>query len=479
MPTSRQNLPLDVPRAELLEFTSRVISEAWSSFDSARATETPITANLLELARLPLGESSTPALQALEEAAAALDASLTQSRPRFFAFVGSSGLEVGVLGDALASCFDVNLAVTARAADLIEAQSLEWVAQLLGYPFGGGTVTSGGMVSNLTALMAARERAIPGVRHTGFAGRQVAMYCSSEAHYSVRRAAEVLGIGADWVRSLPLDANRRMRAVDLARAIDADIAAGIVPIAVVATAGTTLTGAVDPIGLLADVCAARNVWLHVDGAYGLPAACVPEAREIFAGLERADSLSVDAHKWLFLPKACGVVLVRDRASLAAAFSHHENYMLHEDADPNTGAEEVLNPVDMTLEYSRPFRALKLWLALRVHGAEQYRAAIAQNLEQAQLCARLVRAHDDLELLVEPQLSTVPFRHVPKSLRGDEAAINHHNLSLVKRMQEDGRVFVSSAVVDGQICLRPCFVNFRTSDEDVQALIDLTLELGAS
>ena len=225
MPTSRPNLPLDVPRSTLLEFTSRVISEAWSSFDSARVTETPITANLLELARLPLGEHSTPALQALEEAAAALDASLAQSRPRFFAFVGSSGLEVGVLGDALASCFDVNLAVTARAADLIEAQSLEWVAQLLGYPFAGGTVTSGGMVSNLTALMAARERAIPGVRHTGFSGRRVAMYCSVEAHYSVRRAAEILGIGADWVRSLPLDANRRMRPDDLARAIDADIAA--------------------------------------------------------------------------------------------------------------------------------------------------------------------------------------------------------------------------------------------------------------
>ena len=475
MPTSRPNLPLDVPRSTLLEFTSRVISEAWSSFDSARATETPITANLLELARLPLGEHSTPALQALEEAAAALDASLAQSRPRFFAFVGSSGLEVGVLGDALASCFDVNLAVTARAADLIEAQSLEWVAQLLGYPFGGGTVTSGGMVSNLTALMAAREHAIPNVRHTGFAGRQVAMYCSSEAHYSVRRAAEVLGIGANWVRGLPLDANRRMRPDDLARAIDADIAAGIIPISVVATAGTTLTGAVDPIDSLADVCTARNVWLHVDGAYGLPAACVPEARAIFAGLERADSLSVDAHKWLFLPKACGVVLVRDRASLAAAFSHHENYMLHEDSD----AEEILNPVDMTLEYSRPFRALKLWLALRVHGAEQYRAAIAQNLEQAKLCARLVRAHDDLELLVEPQLSTVPFRHVPANLRGDELALNVHNLSLVKRLQEDGRVFVSSAVVDDRVCLRPCFVNFRTRNDDVQALIDLTLELGSA
>jgi aromatic-L-amino-acid/L-tryptophan decarboxylase len=137
----------------------------------------------------------------------------------------------------------------------------------------------------------------------------------------------------------------------------------------------------------------------------------------------------------------------------------------------------LNPVDMTLEYSRPFRSLKLWLALRVHGADQFRAAIERNLTQARLCADLVRSQPRLELLVEPQLSTVPFRHVPETLIGDEAALNHHNLELVKRMQVDGRVFVSSAMVDGRACLRPCFVNFRTSEEDVRALIQITLELG--
>ncbi len=470
-PELRPSLPLDVSRQELLQAATSIIAKAWQSFDHARDTEPEIATEIVELAKRSLQETPTSAIEALNEAATTLDASLAQSRPRFFAFVGSSGLEVGVLADALASAFDVNLAVSGRAADLIEHQALAWVAELVGFPFGAGSFTSGGMVSNLTALVAAREQAMPEARQTGLAGKQMALYCSAEAHYSVRRAAEVLGIGANNVRSLAIDKNRRINPNDVAAAIDDDLKNNIMPVAVIATAGTTLTGAVDPINALADVCESRNVWLHVDGAYGLPAAAVPEYKHLFSGLRRADSVSIDAHKWLFLPKACGVVLVKHGRTLSAAFSHQENYMLH---DNDTHA---LNPVDQTLEYSRPFRALKLWLALRVHGAKQFRAALKRNLEEAQYCTVLVRQNQDLELLAEPQLSVVPFRHVPKSLRGQEDKLNLHNTELVKRMQEDGRVFVSSAMVDEKVCLRPCFVNFRTTKEDVRALIEITLELG--
>jgi aromatic-L-amino-acid/L-tryptophan decarboxylase len=467
--TKRDGLPLDVSRKELLEHASEIILKAWQSFDVARPGEPPIDADLKELAKEPLLEMPISARQALEEAARILDTSLAQSRPRFFAFVGSSGLEVGVLADALASCFDVNLAVSGKSADLIEAQALRWVGEFIGYPANGGAFTSGGMVSNLTALAAAREYALPHSRQHGLWGHAVALYCSSEAHYSVKRAAELLGIGANNVRGLPIDKTRRVNPDEVAKAIDKDRASGITPIAVVATAGTTLTGAIDPIAQLAEICKQRNVWLHVDGAYGLPAASLSELQEKFAGLDHADSVTIDAHKWLYLPKACGVVLVKNRNTLAAAFSHFENYMLHD--------ESKMNPVDMTLEYSRPFRALKLWLAFRVHGAEQFRTAIRNNLAQAQLCKTLVLQHEELELLVEPQLSTVPFRHVPKHLRVNEAALTEHNLNLVKHMQDDGRVYVSSAVVDGKVCLRPCFVNFRTCDDDVKVLIDVTLELG--
>jgi aromatic-L-amino-acid decarboxylase len=255
-----------------------------------------------------------------------------------------------------------------------------------------------------------------------------------------------------------------MRPDLLAAAIDRDLADGLRPVAVVATAGTTLTGAVDPIRAVAEVCAAHGVWLHVDGAYGLPAAATASARHLFDGLELADSAALDGHKWLFVPKACGVLLVRSRADLEAAFSHDAPYI------PEIEFGE--HPVEWTLEYSRPFRALKLWLALRAHGAEAFREAIEHDLELARLVADLVRKADDLELMTEPSLSIVPFRRVPA--RGD---VDLHNQRLVGALQRDGRVYVTGAVVDGSWCLRPCMVNYRTTEDDAHALVDIVREVG--
>jgi aromatic-L-amino-acid decarboxylase len=252
-----------------------------------------------------------------------------------------------------------------------------------------------------------------------------------------------------------------------AAAIDADRRAGIVPVAVVATAGTTLTGAVDDLAALAEVCAAREVWLHVDGAYGLPAAATALAGPLFAGLDRADSATVDAHKWLYVPKACSVLLVRDRDDLEAAFTHDESYI------PHTDREDV-HPVDRTLEYSRPLSALKLWLAFRVHGARAIRAAIERNLRQARLLAELVLQEPRLELLVEPQLSAVCFRHQPPH---GMAAVEH-NAALAAAITAEGRILLAPATVDGVPCLRACFVNHRTTEDDVRSIVDVVLELGA-
>ncbi len=455
---------LDIPREEALAHAAEIVTLAWRSFDRARESDPPIDDRLRELLAAALPEGPTGVTEVLEDARRALDESIAQTRPRFFAFVASSGLEIGVIGDLLASCFDANLAVWAAAATEIEGQAVRWVAEFLGFPAEAGAFTSGGTVSNMTALAAARERALPGVRRHGMGDARPTLYCSSEAHYSIERAAEILGIGSDSVRALPIDGDRRLPPEAVAAAVRADRAAGLVPVAVVATAGTTLTGAVDPIDALADICEEEGIWLHVDGAYGVPAATTPSAAHLFAGLDRADSVTLDAHKWLYLPKACGVLLVRRREDLFHAFSHEEAYIPHERA-----AEHM---VDITLEYSRPFRALKLWLAFRAHGAQAFRDAVERNLQQARLLHRLVVEEERLEPLCgAPPLSIVPFRHAGG---GDP---DRHNAQLVRLLQDDGRVWVAPATVDGRVGLRPCVVNFRTTDDDIRALVEVAVELG--
>jgi aromatic-L-amino-acid decarboxylase len=460
------SLRLDATREEALGRAAAIVAEAWRSFDRPRPGQPAVDDRLRELLRAALPAGGSSAIGALEDAARVLDTSLAQPRPRFFAFVGSSGLEIAVLGDLLASCFDVNLALWAGAASEVEEQAVRWVSEFIGFPAAAGAFTSGGTISNVTALAAARERALPGTRRCGMAGQAGALYCSGEAHYSVVRAAELLGIGSDRVRGLRQDGARRLAPEEVAAAIDRDRDAGVASIAVVATAGTTLTGAVDPIDALADVCAERGTWLHVDGAYGVAAASTTSAGHLFAGLERADSVTLDAHKWLFLPKACGVVLVRRREDLHGALAHEEDYVPHDRPEHHM--------VDITLEYSRPFRALKLWLAFRAHGADAIRDAIERNLRQARLLHDELAACDDVELLCgEPPLSVVPFRHVPHGV----ADLDAHNLRLVAALQETGDVWVAPATVDGKVCLRPCVVNYRTTDEDVRALVELACEAG--
>ncbi len=459
-------LRLDAPREEALAHAAKLVEEAWRSFDRFRPEEPPLDSRVRALLKAELPDDAVPVHEALDDAARILDESIAQPRPRYFAFIGSSGLEIGTIADLLAHTYDINLAVDARAATEIEQQAVRWAGEFVEFPAGGGAFTSGGTISNMTALAAARERALPGSRTAGLAGERVAAYCSQEVHYSITRAVELLGIGSQNLRSIPIDERRRMRPDALADAIDRDNELGITPIAVVATGGTTLTGAIDPIADLADVCSERGVWLHVDGAYGLPAAAVPSRRELFRGIERADSASLDAHKWLYLPKACGVVLVRRSEDLTAAFAHEQGYLPHQ--------RHELHAVDITLEYSRPFRALKLWLAFRAHGAGAFREAIAQNLAEAELLYDTVVAEPDFEVLgPPPQLSIVPFRHVPPGVED----VNAHTDRLAKALQVDGRVYLASALIDDAVWLRPCFVNFRTTEEDVMALVDVVRELG--
>jgi aromatic-L-amino-acid/L-tryptophan decarboxylase len=463
-PDPERPLRLDAPREEALEHVAKLVAEAWRSFDRPRPEEPPLDERLRAILQASLPNDPVSVHEALDDAARAMDESIAQPRPRYFAFIGSSGLEIGALGDLLAATYDMNLAVDARAATVLEQQAVRWVGEFIGYPAANGAFTSGGTISNMTALAAARERALPGSRAAGLGGLRPAVYASAEVHYSITRAVELLGVGSDRLRDVPIDAEHRMRPDLLAEAIDRDIADGVTPVAVVATAGTTLTGAIDPLAPIAEICEARGIWFHVDGAYGLPAASVVPDR--FAGVERADSVSVDAHKWLYVPKACSIALVREPDALSEAFAHEEGYLPHQ--------QHELHAADITLEYSRPLRALKLWLAFRAHGSAQFREAIGRNLAEAQLLHRAASARPDFATFdAPPHLSIVPLRHVPDGV----VDLDAHNQTLAEAIQADGRVYLASALIDGEVWLRPCFVNYRTTDDDVMAILDVAAELG--
>ncbi len=465
------SLSLGPDRDRVLNHAAELVSGIWADFDEARDSHPMTSPGLEKILKEQLPQDPSDPIAALDFAAEALDSSLTQARPRYLAYIGSSGLEIGALGDLLAHSHDPNLALDAGTASEIERQTITWLGEFLGYNNAQGFFTSGGTVSNLTALAAAREQALPDSRSTGMGTHTLALYSSAEAHYSVRRAAEVLGIGGDNVRSIHIDSQRRMDPSALAQAIKADREAGVIPMAVVATAGTTLTGAVDSINEIAEVCG--DIWLHVDGAYGLPAAGTKTAGPLFAGLNRANSVSIDAHKWLFVPKACSALLVKRPELLAQAFSHNEAYIPHEHGDTNA--------VDITFEYSRPLRALKLWLAFKVHGAQSFRDALEGNLAQAQLLYHLASDAPDFEVLSSPpQLSTVPLRHIPASLEAASSTqINKHTAQLQLALVADGRVYISPAQINGDTWLRPCFTNFRTTTEDVHVSFDVIREVSNS
>lgn len=462
-----ENKPLRLgpKRDAALKRATEIVAKAWDEFYLAREHEPLVEPALATTLKERLPEDPSDPIDSLNLAAEVLDTSLAHSRPRFMAWIGSSGLEIGALGDLLAHSYDINLATDSRAASKLERQTLRWLGQFVGYPVAGGAFTSGGTVSNITALAAARERALPGSRKHGLMNVRAAIYCSAEVHYSVRRGVELLGLGSDCIRAIPIDANHKLQSSVLAESLERDVRDGITPIAVIATSGTTLTGAIDPINEIADICQRFGVWLHVDGAYGLPAASVPEKSAAFGGIERADSVSVDAHKWMFVPKACSAIMVKDRRTLMATFSHNESYMLHE--------SEIGNAVDETLEYSRPLRALKLWLAFKTHGAEEFRLAIAANLSQAQSLYDAARQDLRFEvLLFRPELSVVPVRY------GENTSDEFQKL-LVQRIQEDGRVFVSGAEIEGRIWMRPCFTNFRTSEADALSLLEVAADVAKS
>jgi glutamate/tyrosine decarboxylase-like PLP-dependent enzyme len=408
--------------------------------------------------------------------------SLFNGHPRFWGYITSSAAPIGALADFMASCLNPNVGAwqLSPLASEIEAQTIRWIAEFVGYPKDcGGLMVSGGNMANFVGFLAGRKARTPwDIRKQGLQCRKerVCFYCSDAAHTWVQKAADLFGLGTDAVRWIPCDATQRMQVETLEAHIAADKARGMVPLLVAASAGSVGTGAVDPINAIADLCEREGLWLHVDGAYGAMAAALPEADEDLRALHRADSLALDPHKWLYSPLEAGCALVRNAKDLPDAFSFHPSYYKFDLA----GEEPPTNYYELGLQNSRGFRALKVWLAFRQAGSDAFIRMIRQDIQLAHALRNVVSAHPDLETF-SCQLSIVTFRYVPRDLQLSgtqrQAYLNALNEALLEQLQKEGDSFVSNAVVNDVFVLRACIVNFRTRLQDVQGLPGIVARIG--
>jgi glutamate/tyrosine decarboxylase-like PLP-dependent enzyme len=410
-----------------------------------------------------------------------IENSLFNGHPRFWGYITSSPAPLGVLGDLLASAINANVGgwkLSPMATEL-ETQTVKWIAELLGYPSDcGGVIVSGGNMANFVGVLAARAaKADWDVRAVGLNGkpaRQLRMYASGETHTWIHKAADLFGIGTDAIRWVATDKEHRMDVADLRRQIEEDKSRGDCPFLVVGTGGSVSTGLIDPLPEIAAVCREHDLWFHVDGAYGGFAAAVPGISEDLLALSQADSVAVDPHKWLYSPLEAGCALVRDAEVMRNAFSYHPPYYHF--------AEETTNYVDYSLQNSRGFKALKVWLTIQQVGRSGYAKMIGDDIRLAEALYDRLDEHPDFEAFTQ-SLSITTFRYVPAYLRervgspNAEEYLNDLNKEILVRLELGGEVFMSNAVIDDRFLLRTCIVNFRTSLEDIEALPDIVARYG--
>jgi glutamate/tyrosine decarboxylase-like PLP-dependent enzyme len=382
--------------------------------------------------------------------------------PGNFAFIPACGTFPSALGDFIAAVLNpcVETWMEAAGPSRLELVVLDWFRRWIGYPDqAAGVLVSGGSAANMTALACAREALLGPMTDTAVA------YVSDQAHSSLARAARTLGFRPDQLRVIPADSARRLSPAQLAAAIDADVASGRRPLFVAAAAGTTNAGVVDPLRELAAVCRERGVWLHVDGAYGGFAALTERGRAALDGIELADSVTLDPHKWLYQPFDCGSLLVRDGHLLQHAFEIAPDYL-----NDSVVEDEEVNFADRGLQLSRSARALKIWLSVSFFGADAFRSAIDRCLDLALIAEEHVRARPELELLSPASLGIICFRRRGKEGE-DEDSVARHNAALVRAFEETGAGLVSSTRLHGHYAIRMCVMNHTTGEEHVRGTLD--------
>ena len=411
------------------------------------------------------------------------DHSLFNGHSKFFGYITSSAAPIGALGDLLAASINPNVGAwnLAPVASEIESQTIRWIAEMIGYPVDcGGILVSGGNMANFVCFLAARHaKAGWDIREEGMQSvnsKRLRVYASRETHIWLHKAVDMFGLGNQSIHWINLDSKLKLDTAHLQQQIENDIQNGDKPFLVIGTAGSVSAGTIDPLPKISEICKEYNLWFHVDGAYGAFAAVMPDASQDMLGLSKADSVAVDPHKWLYAPLEAGCSLVRDPNILHNTFSYHPEYYKFAEVS----GEPTIPYHEYGPQNSRGFRALKVWLALQQVGRSGYEQMISDDINLSKKLFQLVDPHPELEAFTS-SLSITTFRYIPKGFdpnqKNADEYLNKLNTEILTRLQEGGEAFVSNAVLDGKYLLRACIVNFRTSLNDIEQLVEIIVRIG--
>jgi aromatic-L-amino-acid decarboxylase len=467
-----------------LRQASDVVVHLYAQLNQIRITTAKTQKEIVSMFDEPLPLEAQPMEELLNEVEKKIfENSTLYSSPRFFGYINSSGNQASILAELLASAVNQICALWhfSPAASEVEGRVIRWIAEFIGYsPTAGGCLLSGGSAGNLVALAVARSQKAG--FDTGSLGMRAAapltVYMSQEGHASVDKAMMLLGLGRNQLRKIPVRDDFTVDLNALEKMIVEDRNNGSLPICVVGMGGTTNTGAVDPLNELADICRAQGLWFHVDAAYGGPAACTKVVGELFQGLDRADSVSVNPHKWLYVPPEVGCILVREPVALQHTFEVAADYFKDEgEANPNA----PIDFKDFGPQLTRSFKALKVWMTFKAYGVSKLRAAIESNIETMRYLARRIDESEDFIRLAPVPLSVVCFQYRPAGIpkHEDERYLNELNSRLIDAVEKDGRVFLSGTYIHGKRVLRACSVNHRLRREHVDFLFKVVSEIGSS
>jgi aromatic-L-amino-acid/L-tryptophan decarboxylase len=434
------------------------------------------------LGQASLPENGTDAETIINRAAGLLlNHSLLNGHPKFLGYITSSAMPIGALADLLSASVNSNVGanILSPMATAIEKQTIQWLTEFIGLSPGySGIMVSGGNMANMTAFLAARTAKGPkSIKEEGFitGTTRLLVYCSRGTHTWIEKAASFFGVGSKGIRWIEQDDSNKIRVDLLEQTIMNDLQAGHTPMMVIGNAGDVSTGAVDNLKAISAICKTYQIWFHIDGAYGMPAAVLPSLSSTFEGISEADSIAMDPHKWLYSPLEAGCTLVKDPSTLLNTFSTHPAYY-----NFNTPEMQAHNFHEYGFQNSRGFRALKVWLALQQVGRQGYIKMIGDDVEFSQLFFQLADNHPELEAITQ-NLSITTLRYVPihglDAIKNKNTYLNKLNETLLNRLQQEGKVFLSNAIVKDKYCLRGCIVNFRTTRKDIEEIIQLIVAKG--